>query len=162
MFTEETIGRDDVREPALSTLDAAFAAHATAIEELYRTILTEIADAARAWTPETARLEAQQFRRTDAIPAPRHPSRAESRAEARAEVPAGPRTEAITLPRPEAPTEALTAPRTDAIAAPQIAAPQIAAQQEQAPVRTRGAHHAETGQMAAITVRPSVPRNAAA
>jgi hypothetical protein len=158
MFTEETIGRDDVREPALSTLDADFAVHATAIEDLYRTILTEIADAARAWTPETARLKAQASR-TEAVPAPRRATRAESRAaaEAREEERAGARTEAITLPRSEPRTEAITAPRTDA-----ITVQQAPAQQDQAPVRTRGAHHAETGQMAAIPVRPAVPRTLAA
>jgi hypothetical protein len=140
MFTEETIRRDDVREPALSPLDADFAAHAAAIEELYETILTEIADAARAWTPEVARLEAARREeprrgepRTGSIPTPR----------------TEPRTEAITTAAPR--TESITAPRTDA----------ITVQQPEALVRTRGAHHAETGQMAAIQTRPAVPRNAA-
>jgi hypothetical protein len=142
MFTEETIGRDVVREPALSTLDADFAVHATAIEELYHRMLSEIAEAARAWTPEVARLEAQQ-----SVPTPRRPTRAESRSEGRVELP----TQAITAPRVEPRTEAITAPRTDVVAA-----------QQHAPVRTRGAHHAETGQMARITVRPDVPRGAAA
>jgi hypothetical protein len=139
MFTEKTIGRDDVREPALSPLDADFAAHAAAIEELYRTILIEIGDAARAWTPEAARFEGHS-RRTDAIPAPRTETRAQTRAESRREA----RTEAITVQQPEARTEAITV------------------QQPDAPIRTRGAHHAETGQMAAITMRPAVPRNVAA
>jgi hypothetical protein len=93
MFTEETIGRADVREPATSTLDADFAAHAAAIEELYQTILTEIGEAARAWTPEIARLEAQSAPRTDAIPT----QRAGSRSEARTEAITTPRTETITV-----------------------------------------------------------------
>jgi len=139
MFTEETSGRDDVREPALSPLDADFAAHAAAIEELYQTILTEIGEAARAWTPEAARFEAHA-RRTDAIPAPRAETRAETRAESRREA----RTEMITVQQPEARTEAITV------------------QQPETPIRTRGAHHAETGQMAAISMRPAVPRTAAA
>jgi hypothetical protein len=152
MFTEETIGRDVVREPALSTLDADFAAHATAIEELYHRMLSEIAEAARAWTPEVARLEAQQ-----SVPTPRRPTRAESRSESRSEGRVELPTQAITAPRAEPRTEAITAPRTDAIAAQQATAPE-----DRAPVRARGAHHAETGQMARITVRPDVPRGAAA
>jgi hypothetical protein len=139
MFTEKTIGRDDVREPALSTLDADFAAHAAAIEELYQTFLTEIGEAARAWTPDAVRFEGHS-RRTDAIPAPRTESRTEPQREVRTE----PRTEMITAPRAEARTEAITV------------------QQPEAPIRTRGAHHAETGQMAAISVRPAVPRTIAA
>ena len=151
MFTEETIGRDDVRGPALSTLDADFAVHATAIEELYRRMLGEIAEAARAWTPEIARLEGQQS--PASIPTQRRATRAESRSEGRIELP----TQAITAPRAEPRTESITAPRTESIAAQQAAAPA-----DRAPVRTRGAHHAETGQMARITVRPDVPRGAAA
>jgi hypothetical protein len=135
MFTEKTIGRDDVREPALSTLDADFATHAAAIEELYQTILTEIGEAARAWTPDAVRFEGHS-RRTDAVPSPRSESPTESRGEARTEA----RTEMITVPR----TEAIT-----------VSSPET-------PVRTRGAHHAETGQMAAISVRPAVPRTVAA
>ena len=99
MFTEETIGRDDVRGPALSTLDADFAVHATAIEELYRRMLGEIAEAARAWTPEIARLEGQQS--PASIPTQRRATRAESRSEGRIELP----TQAITAPRAEPRTE---------------------------------------------------------
>ena len=143
MFTEETIGRDDVREPALSTLDVDFAAHAAAIEELYQTFLTEIGEAARAWTPEAVRFEGHS-RRTDAIPAPRIESHIESRTESRREARIEARTEMITAPRAEARTEAITLSQPDT------------------PVRTRGAHHAETGQMAAISVRPAVPRTVAA
>jgi hypothetical protein len=139
MFTEKTIGRDDVREPALSTLDADFATHAAAIEELYQTILTEIGEAARAWTPDAVRFEGHS-RRSDSVPAPRTESRTEARGEPRTEA----RTEMITVPRVEAPTEAIT-----------VAQPET-------PVRSRGAHHAETGQMAAISVRPAVPRTVAA
>ena len=145
MFTEETIGRVDVREPALSTIDSDFAVHATAIEELYQSILKEIAETARAWTPETARLE---FSRSEAD-APRAGRRRDDhRSEADSEAIPAPRTEAITAPR----TEAITLPRTEA----------ITIQRPERPVRTGGAHHAETGQMAAISVRPAVPRNVAA
>lgn len=148
MFTEETVGRDDVREQSPSTIDADFAAHTKAIEELYQTILTEIAEAARAWTPEAALHEA---------------TRVEA---ARIEVPVAPGAPTVPAPRTEPRTEAITLPRTETIVAqPQatgVRTDVIAAQQAEAPVRTRGAHHAETGQMARITVRPDVPRGAAA
>lgn len=146
MFTEETIGRVDVREPAPSTLDADFAAHATAIEELYQSILTGIAEAAQAWTPEAALLEAAPSE----ADAPRAGRR---RDDHRTEAPTEATTEAIAAPRTEAPTEAIVvAPRTEA----------ISVQRAEAPARARGAHHAETGQMAAISMRPAVPRTVAA
>jgi hypothetical protein len=148
MFTEETVGRDDVREQSPSTIDADFAAHTKAIEELYQTILTGIAEAARAWTPEAALREAT-------------PTEA-----ARIEVPAAPGAPTVPAPRTEPRTEAITLPRTETIVAqPQatgVRTDVIAAQQAEAPVRTRGAHHAETGQLAAVPAQPDGRRGVAA